>query len=247
MTIGRRDLMLGGIGAGLAAAAGPRAAAAREEPEMPAALQHLWHRARWWHRSDRKPPGGSRQGRAIGHALLSAARRLHDRKARAEIRHRDPGRAGQIRASLQWRRRADLDRRCGGHPPDRAHARRRSKADRRRRAAHRRRRQRPQFVGLPHRRQRCRTASCCAKSRAASPTARSATSAAAASSARTRRGSKSAITTCATAATTASSSGAPQSARTAPSSPPTASSASPQRAAAAGKTAMGSMCFAQAR
>jgi uncharacterized secreted repeat protein (TIGR03808 family) len=36
MTIGRRDLMLGGIGAGLAAAAGPRAAAARDEPEMPA-------------------------------------------------------------------------------------------------------------------------------------------------------------------------------------------------------------------
>ncbi|MGH6748909.1 MAG: TIGR03808 family TAT-translocated repetitive protein [Methyloceanibacter sp.] len=35
MTIGRRDLMLGGIGAGLAAAAGPRAAATREEPEMP--------------------------------------------------------------------------------------------------------------------------------------------------------------------------------------------------------------------
>jgi len=36
MTIGRRDLVLGGIGAGLAAAAGPRAAAAREESEMPA-------------------------------------------------------------------------------------------------------------------------------------------------------------------------------------------------------------------
>lgn len=36
MTIGRRDLMLGGIGAGLAAAPGPRAAAASEEPEMPA-------------------------------------------------------------------------------------------------------------------------------------------------------------------------------------------------------------------
>jgi hypothetical protein len=35
MTIGRRDLVLGGIGAGLAAAAGPRAAAS-EEPEMPA-------------------------------------------------------------------------------------------------------------------------------------------------------------------------------------------------------------------
>jgi len=36
MTIGRRDLMLGAIGAGLAAAAGPRAAAASEEPETPA-------------------------------------------------------------------------------------------------------------------------------------------------------------------------------------------------------------------
>ncbi len=35
MTIGRRDLMLGGLGAGLAVAAGPRAAAAREEPDLP--------------------------------------------------------------------------------------------------------------------------------------------------------------------------------------------------------------------
>jgi len=35
MSIGRRDLVLGGIGAGLAAAAGPRATAS-EEPEMPA-------------------------------------------------------------------------------------------------------------------------------------------------------------------------------------------------------------------
>jgi uncharacterized secreted repeat protein (TIGR03808 family) len=35
MTIARRDLMLGGLGAGLAVAAGPRLAAAREEPELP--------------------------------------------------------------------------------------------------------------------------------------------------------------------------------------------------------------------
>ena len=35
MTIGRRDLMLGGLGAGLAAAAGARTAAARDEPELP--------------------------------------------------------------------------------------------------------------------------------------------------------------------------------------------------------------------
>ena len=35
MTIGRRDLMLGGLGAGLAAATGPRDAAAREEPDLP--------------------------------------------------------------------------------------------------------------------------------------------------------------------------------------------------------------------
>jgi uncharacterized secreted repeat protein (TIGR03808 family) len=35
MTIGRRDLMLGGLGAGLAVAAGPRPATAREEPELP--------------------------------------------------------------------------------------------------------------------------------------------------------------------------------------------------------------------
>ncbi len=35
MTIRRRDLMLGGLGAGLAVAAGPRASAARDEPEMP--------------------------------------------------------------------------------------------------------------------------------------------------------------------------------------------------------------------
>jgi len=36
MTIGRRDLVLGGIGVGLAAAVGPRAGAAHEETEMPA-------------------------------------------------------------------------------------------------------------------------------------------------------------------------------------------------------------------
>jgi uncharacterized secreted repeat protein (TIGR03808 family) len=35
MTIGRRDLMLGGLGAGLAVAAGPRAAEARNEPDLP--------------------------------------------------------------------------------------------------------------------------------------------------------------------------------------------------------------------
>lgn len=35
MTIGRRDLMLGGLGAGLAAATGPRAVEAREQPELP--------------------------------------------------------------------------------------------------------------------------------------------------------------------------------------------------------------------
>jgi uncharacterized secreted repeat protein (TIGR03808 family) len=35
MTIGRRDLMLGGLGAGFAVAAGPRKAAAREEVELP--------------------------------------------------------------------------------------------------------------------------------------------------------------------------------------------------------------------
>ncbi len=35
MTIGRRDLMLGGLGAGLAVAAGARTAAARDEPELP--------------------------------------------------------------------------------------------------------------------------------------------------------------------------------------------------------------------
>ncbi len=35
MTIGRRDLMFGGLGASLAVAAGPRQASAREEPELP--------------------------------------------------------------------------------------------------------------------------------------------------------------------------------------------------------------------
>src|SRR5512143_530131 len=35
MTIGRRELMLGGLGAGLAVAAGPRASEAREEPDLP--------------------------------------------------------------------------------------------------------------------------------------------------------------------------------------------------------------------
>jgi hypothetical protein len=35
MTLDRRDLMLGGLGAGLAVAAGPRASEAREEPDLP--------------------------------------------------------------------------------------------------------------------------------------------------------------------------------------------------------------------
>ena len=87
MTIGRRDLMLGGIGAGLAAAAGPRAAAASEEPEMPPPFSTYGI----------VPGGGIDQtaslqeaadkAGAIGYALLSAARRLYDREARAEIRH----------------------------------------------------------------------------------------------------------------------------------------------------------------
>ena len=93
MTIGRRELMLGGLGAGLAAAAGPRAAAAREEPDLPQPFSTygivpgggIDQTARLQEAADRAAQSGTPFFLPPGNYTTA--------KLDAEIGHPDPGRA----------------------------------------------------------------------------------------------------------------------------------------------------------
>ena len=154
MRVGRRQVLLSGFGLGLAAAAGPRLAAAGRRQASATTCQHLRYRARRRHRSDGELAAGGRRGGAVRPAVLSPARQLRHLQARAEIRHANSRRAGQIGASLHWRRQAHQHRRRRRYPPDRTDACRRGYGDRRRRPSRRRAGQGPRHLGLPLSRQR---------------------------------------------------------------------------------------------
>ena len=109
MGVGRRQVLLGGLGLGLAAAAGPRASAAsREEADASTGLQHLRDRAGG--RRDRPDgdaaSGGRRRRRETGTPLFLPAGIYSTSRLDPQIGHPDRRRAGTIGPALSRRRRA---------------------------------------------------------------------------------------------------------------------------------------------
>ena len=156
MGVGRRQVLLGGLGLGLAAARPARAAALPARTRNSAGLQHLRRRAGGRRdRPDRDAATCRRPGGGDRHAAIPSRRDLFDQPPHAQIRHPDRRRAGTIDPALSRRRRAAQPRggrECAaGRPRAR---RRRQTARRRRRAARRDRGEASRSRRLPLRRQR---------------------------------------------------------------------------------------------
>ena len=139
MGVGRRQVLLGGLGLGLAAtAAGPRGSSAREDSELGAFSTY-----------GIVPAGGeldqtatlqlaADQAAETGTPLFLPAGIYSTSRLTLEIRHPDRRRAGTVDPALSRRRRAAEPRRRGECAAGRPGARRRRQAARRRRRAARR-------------------------------------------------------------------------------------------------------------